>query len=108
MAAGTNDAEAGRTSPPMVIGLAASPPGAERGQGETALYMPIATTDCKFYVHYDTAWWRDIGLSTGNYNNPAPNTLSLPLNGRYHDGHARCRDMTLSRASLSTTRGPFA
>ena len=71
--------------------LSVSPPGAPRTTGETALYMPIATTACKFYVHYDTAWWRTLNLNSGSYSSSAPNTLSLPLNGRYHDGHARCR-----------------
>lgn len=37
-------------------------------------------------------WWRSVGLRTGNFQSPAPNTLSLPLNGRYHDGHVRCRE----------------
>ena len=42
-------------------------------------------------MHYDTAWWRTLNLNSGSYSSSAPNTLSLPLNGRYHDGHARCR-----------------
>ena len=47
--------------------LAVAPPGVQRTEGETALYMPIATTACKYYVHYENAWWRTLGLSTGTY-----------------------------------------
>ena len=74
------------------------------------LYMPLATTACKWYVHYEDAWWRTLGLSTGNFQAGAPNTLSLPLNGRYHDGHSRCRPdgscygFLLAVYSMSATR----
>jgi hypothetical protein len=71
--------------------LAASPPGAPRGAGETALYLPSATPACKLYLHYPTAWWRtELGLTAGNFAQSAP-AMEMPLNGRYHDGHARCR-----------------
>eukprot|EP01050_Picozoa_sp_SAG11_P023105 SAG11_NODE_4552_length_1852_cov_7.759270_1_plen_540_part_00 len=80
------------------------------------LRVPHAWRHVKFYVHYDWAWWRTLGHTSGDFNlyGPTPgdngkwdgiagcrsprgplemcSSDTLPLEGRYHDGHVRCDD----------------
>ena len=76
-----------------------------RGEGEAALYLTHPNIACKYYVHYENAWWRGLndqdgapldnafgdGWGSGSYRQDAPDGMSVALVGRYHDGHARCR-----------------
>ena len=79
----------------------------ERSDALNALYLPKPNTACKFYAYYEDAWWRRLndqfghpltpaGLeisrsgSSGSYHEDAPDGMSMPLAGRYHDGHSKC------------------
>ena len=78
------------------------------------LRVPFANRHIKLYVHYEWAWWRQLGLTSGVFSSYGPNAAgawdgactsgsppligapcssdTLPLEGRYHDGDVRCDD----------------
>lgn len=85
------------------------------GQYPAFLRVPHAWRHVKLYLHYDHAWWRSLGLTSGYFHmyGPTPDdggawdgqcpsldtgalmpcsSDTLPLEGRYHDGHVRCDD----------------
>jgi hypothetical protein len=92
----------------------------EHGAFPAFLRVPHAWRHVKLYVHYDWAWWRTLGLTSGDFHlyGPTPedggrwdgqpdcgeqgggrlgplqtcSADTLPLEGRYHDGHVRCDD----------------
>ena len=86
-------------------------PDEARTDSVSALYLPRPDIACKWYVYYDRAWWREPGFldqhgrqlyvpalditrgaePSGSYRQDAPNDMSMPIVGRYHDGHSRCR-----------------
>ena len=84
----------------------------EGGKFPAFLHVPHAYRHVKLYVHYDWAWWRQLGLTSGDFSlygpTPGNNVLApcssdtLPLQGRYHDGHVRCDD---GNATGSQCRG---
>ena len=58
------------------------------------LRVPEVIRHVKFYVHYDWAWWRALGLTSGDFRfysqdgvcrfATCPCAQQLPLQGRYH------------------------
>ena len=87
----------------------------EGGKFPAFLRVPHAWRHIKLYVHYDWAWWRTLGKVSGDFSlyGPTPDNSgrwdgqcpqnqkgalmscssdTLPLEGRYHDGHVRCDD----------------
>ena len=89
-------------------------PQAARSESENALYLAQPNTACKFYAYYENAWWRNTndqygspllvpameitGWGSGSYRSDPPDGMSMPLSGRYHDGHSRCRRGTQGRS----------
>ena len=39
----------------------------------------------KLYLYYDVAWWRELGLTSGDFKLDG-DAANMPLKGRYHDG----------------------
>lgn len=90
------------------------------------LRVPHGWRHVKLYVHYDWAWWRELGHTSGDFKlyGPTPgdggkwdgipgcatpqgplelcSADTLPLEGRYHDGAIRCDD---GNATGSNCRG---
>lgn len=90
----------------------------EGGKYPAFLRVPHAYRHVKLYVHYDWAWWRQLGLFSGYFSfyGPTPDdggnwdgnptcagnleqpplrpcsSDTLPLEGRYHDGNVICED----------------
>lgn len=89
------------------------------------LRTPFPYRHIKFYVHYNWAWWRQLGLTHGDFSYYLPDESdpvdsfdnrgsaemcnagttrplmscssdTMPLEGRYHDGDFRCDDGVLN------------
>ena len=45
----------------------------------------------KLYLYYDVAWWRELGLTSGDFKLDG-DAANMPLKGRYHDGDVVCDD----------------
>jgi predicted NAD/FAD-dependent oxidoreductase len=64
-----------------------------------ALALPQATFEAahavqteivqKLYLYYESAWWRELGLTTGDFS-LAGDASNMLLKGRYHDGDVTC------------------
>lgn len=72
-----------------------------------ALTVPYVFRSAKVYAHYDWAWWRSLGLTEGPFEYMGSHVArgctgeelqcwdwsqTMPIAGRYHDGHVRCAD----------------
>jgi len=44
----------------------------------------------KLYLYYEDAWWYKLGLKDGDFSMPG-DARNMLLQGRYHDGHVKCK-----------------